>query len=127
MFLFHQPVASLQVLAPASEAAPSEWRYVHSPRDTIIVDVANTLEFLSGGYLRSTVHRVVRPPEEQAEQARSGLRLSLIYSARPQADVKLRPVESPLLKRLGLQREGESRGVDGVTAEGELSMFSREC
>jgi hypothetical protein len=28
-------------------------------------------------------------------------------------------MESPLLKRLGLQREGENRDVDGVTAEGE--------
>ena len=65
--------------------------------------------------------RVVRPPEEQAGQPR----LSLIYFARPQADVKLRPVESPLLKRLGLQREGENRDVDGVTAEGEL--FLCEC
>lgn len=120
-FLFHQPVAGLQVLTPASETAPSEWRYVHSPRDAIIVNVADALEFLSGGYLRSTVHRVVRPPEDQAEQPR----LSLIYFARPQADVKLRPVESPLLKRLGLQREGESVGVDGVTAEGELSLT--EC
>ena len=81
------------------------------------------LEFLNGGNLRNTVYRVVRPPEEQAEQAR----LSLIYFAMPQADVKLRPVESPLLKRLGLQREGESRDVDGVTAKGEFSMFSRAC
>ena len=96
---------------------------MHSPRDADIVNVADALEFLSGGYLRSTVHRVVRPPEEQAEQPR----LSLIYFARPQADVKVRPVESPLLKRLGSQREGESRDVDGVTAEGEFSMFSREC
>ena len=93
---------------------------MHSPRDAIIVNVADALEFLSGGYLRSTVHRVVRPPEQAGQP-----RLSLIYFARPQADVKLRPVESPLLKRLGLQREGESRGVDGVTAEGEL--FLCEC
>jgi hypothetical protein len=28
-------------------------------------------------------------------------------------------MESPLLKRLGLQREGENRDVDGVTAECE--------
>lgn len=94
---------------------------MHSPRDADIVNVADALEFLNGGYVRSTVHRVVRPPEEQAGQPR----LSLIYFARPQADVKLRPVESPLLKRLGLQREGESRDVDGVTAEGEL--FLNEC
>lgn len=113
-FLFHQPVAGLQVLTPESAGAPSKWKYVHSPREAIIVNVADALEFLSGGYLRSTVHRVVRPPEEQAGEPR----LSLIYFARPQADVKLRPVESPLLRRLGLQREGEEKGVDGVTAEG---------
>ena len=106
------------MLTPASEAAPSEWRYVQSQRDAIIVNVADALEFLSGGYLRSTVHRVVRPPEEQAEQAR----LSLIYFAMPQADVKLRPVETPLPKSLGLQKEGESLDVDGVSAEGELSI-----
>jgi isopenicillin N synthase-like dioxygenase len=114
-FLFHQPIAGLQVLTPESADAPSEWKYVHSPRDAIIVNVADALEFLSGGYLRSTIHRVVRPPEDQAAEPR----LSLIYFARPQADVKLKPMESPLLKRLGLQREGENRDVDGVTAEGE--------
>lgn len=122
-FLFHQPVAGLQVLTPAGETAPSKWRYVRSPREAIIVNVADALEFLSGGYLRSTVHRVVRPPEEQATQPR----LSLIYFARPQADVRLKPVESPLLRRLGLQREGEGRGVDGVTAEGEFGMSLIEC
>lgn len=117
-FLFHQPVAGLQVLTPESATAPSEWKYVRSPRDAIIVNVADALEFLSGGFLRSTVHRVVRPPEEQATQPR----LSLIYFARPQADVKLRPVDSPLLKRLGLQRQDENRDVDGVTAEGEFVL-----
>jgi len=130
-FLFHQPVAGLQVLTPESASASarvpgSEWKYVHSPREAIIVNVADALEFLSAGYLRSTVHRVVRPPEEQAGRPR----LSLIYFARPQADVLLRPVKSPLLRRLGLQREGESKGVDGVTAEGELpspSTLNENC
>jgi len=124
-FLFHQPVAGLQVLTPETTAAPSQWKYVHSPRDAIIVNVADALEFASGGYLRSTIHRVVRPPEDQASKSR----MSLIYFARPQADMKLRPVESPLLKRLGLQREGEDRDLDAVTAEGvfvllfEASLF----
>jgi hypothetical protein len=116
-FLHHGAVATTPVSESTqhSLSGPSEWRYVHSPRDAIIVDVAGALKFLSGGYLRSTVHRVVRPPEDQAAEPR----LSLIYLARPQADVKLRSMESPLLKRLGLQREGENRDVDGVTAECE--------
>ena len=78
----------------------------------IVVNVADALEFLSGGYLKSTVHRVVRPPADQREKAR----LSLIYFARPEAQVKLRPVRSPLLERLGMQK-GVEDGLGGITAE----------
>ncbi|KAF4624224.1 hypothetical protein G7Y89_g13949 [Cudoniella acicularis] len=105
-FLFHQPVAGLQVQTKEG------WRYVRSNPDSIIVNVADALEFLSGGYLKSTVHRVVRPPKDQAEKPR----LSLIYFARPEAAIKLEPVRSPLLERLGLQKEIEE-GLSSVTAE----------
>src|SRR5437016_4117315 len=87
-FLFHQPVAGLQVLTPGG------WKYVRSSPGSIIVNVADALEFLSGGYLKSTVHRVVRPPRDQNEKPR----LSLIYFARPEAKVRLHPVRSPLLE-----------------------------
>ncbi|KAI0113070.1 putative 1-aminocyclopropane-1-carboxylate oxidase [Daldinia grandis] len=106
-FLFHQPIAGLQVQTPEGE-----WKYVRSPRDAIIVNIADALEFLSGGYLKSTVHRVVRPPGDQAGRPR----LSLIYFARPEANILLKPVVSPLLQRLGLQSETEHFAHD-VTAE----------
>lgn len=106
-FLFHQPVAGLQV------QTQSEWKYVRSEKEAIIVNVADALEFLSGGYLKSTVHRVVRPPADQANKPR----LSLIYFARPEAKVKLAPVQSPLLQRLGLQSNNADT-PEGVTAEG---------
>ncbi|CAC9890721.1 unnamed protein product [Aureobasidium pullulans] len=86
-FLFHQPVSGLQVQTPEG------WKYVKSFEDTIIVNVA-------GGYLESTVHRVIRPPPDQADKPRLGL----IYFARPEADVELAPVKSPLLQRLGWAR-----------------------
>jgi len=105
-FLFHQPVAGLQV------QTKDGWKYVHSGPDAIIVNVADALEFLSGGYLKSTVHRVVRPPEDRADKPRLGL----IYFARPEAKVKLEPVRSPLLERLGMQKEIEE-GLGSVTAE----------
>ncbi len=105
-FLFHQPIAGLQV------QTASGWHYVRSLPDSIIVNVADALEFLSGGYLKSTVHRVVRPPVDQADEPR----LSLIYFARPEAQVKLQPVRSPLLERLGLQKP-VAEGLEGVTAE----------
>jgi hypothetical protein len=107
-FLFHQPVAGLQV------QTKDGWKYVPSEPDSIIVNVADALEFLSGGYLKSTVHRVVRPPADQAERPR----LSLIYFARPEAKVRLEVVRSPLLERLGLVGEGEGVGaLKSVTAE----------
>ncbi|VUC32954.1 unnamed protein product [Clonostachys rosea] len=96
-FLFHQPIAGLQV-----QNLEGKWQYVKSPRDAIIVNIADALEFMSGGYLKSTIHRVIRPPEEQAQKPR----LSLIYFARPEADINLAPVSSPLLQRLGLQDAG---------------------
>jgi isopenicillin N synthase-like dioxygenase len=105
-FLFHQPVAGLQVLTPEG------WKYVRSNPGQVIVNVADALEFLSGGYLKSTVHRVVQPPVDQREKAR----LSLIYFARPEAQVTLEPVKSPLLERLGIQK-GADEGLVGITAE----------
>lgn len=41
-FLFHQPVAGLQVQTPEGV-----WKYVKSPRDAVIVNIADALEFLS--------------------------------------------------------------------------------
>ncbi|KAK7947044.1 uncharacterized protein PG986_011365 [Apiospora aurea] len=106
-FLFHQPVASLQVQTPPEGA----WRHVRSRPDAV-VNIADALEFFSGGYLKSTIHRVVRPPPDQADRPR----LSLIYFARPEAKVALRPVDSPLLRRLGLQSQTEEFTRE-VTAE----------
>lgn len=109
-FLFHQPVAGLQVQTPEGQ-----WKYVRSPRDAVIVNIADALEFLSGGYLKSTVHRVVRPPADQAERPRLGL----IYFARPEANILLEPVDSPLLRRIGLgERSEEEKFAHQVTAEG---------
>lgn len=109
-FLFHQPVAGLQVKTPEGR-----WRYVRSPRDAVIVNIADALEFLSGGFLRSTVHRVVRPPEDQADKPR----MSLIYFARPEAKIVLEPVDSPLLQRIGLgERSQKEKFAHKVTAEG---------
>ncbi|KAK8071370.1 hypothetical protein PG997_011573 [Apiospora hydei] len=96
-FLFHQPVASLQVQTPPE----GRWRYVRSRPDAVV-----------RGYLKSTIHRVVRPPPDQADRPR----LSLIYFARPEAQVVLRPVASPLLRRLRLQDQTEEFTRE-VTAE----------
>lgn len=114
-FLFHQPVAGLQVLQNPDDS--NSWRYVKSEPGAIIVNIADALEYLSGGFLKSTVHRVVRPPADQAAKPR----LSLIYFARPEAAVRMEPLQSPLLQRLGIQvPEHYLKALEGVTAEGSF-------
>lgn len=62
------------------------------------------MEFLSGGYYKATIHRVVQPPEDQ----RGYTRLGLYYFALPSDDVKLVPVsDSPVLKKSGIHRHIE--------------------
>lgn len=59
------------------------------------------MEFLSGGYYRATIHRVVQPPQDQ----RGYTRLGVFYFVMTDDDVKLTPrAESPVLQRHGIQR-----------------------
>lgn len=62
------------------------------------------MEFLSGGYYKATVHRVVQPPSDQ----RGYTRLGAFYFALPDDSVRLVPLaDSPVLQRHGVQRRFE--------------------
>ncbi|KAG7530529.1 hypothetical protein FFLO_04955 [Filobasidium floriforme] len=91
--LFSQPVTALQILTPEND-----WKWVKHVPGGAVVNVADALEFLSGGVLKATRHRVIRPPDDQA-----GLvRYVLIHFARAKLDVRLDPIwESPVVKREG--------------------------
>ena len=59
------------------------------------------MEFLSGGFYKATIHRVVQPPADQ----RGYPRLGVYYFSLPDDDVRLVPVHgSPILAREGVQR-----------------------
>lgn len=94
-FLFSQPISALQIRTLAGE-----WKWVRYLPGTLVVNVGEALELLTGGLFRATVHRVVRPPKDQ-ERAK---RLGIIYFARPNDGQKLAPIESPLLRKLGIDR-----------------------
>ncbi|KAI4635026.1 hypothetical protein J4E83_002350 [Alternaria metachromatica] len=94
--LWSQDVAGLQLKTPAGE-----WKYVPPVPNGIICNVGDTLSFWSAGYFKSTIHRVIRPPEDQAHIHRLGL----FYFVRPGNEVDIKPVASPLLRRLGLVGE----------------------
>ncbi|OJK03728.1 hypothetical protein ASPACDRAFT_22765 [Aspergillus aculeatus ATCC 16872] len=92
-FVFQQPVAALQV----KWSAEAEWQWLRIPEGHAAVNIADIVEFLSNGYLKSGVHRVVSPPEDQV-----GLdRLGLLYFVRPSDEMNLGAIDSPLLRRLG--------------------------
>lgn len=97
--LWSQDVAGLQIRTKAGE-----WRYVPPVDGGIVCNVGDTLDFWSASYLRSTTHRVTRPPPDQVGEDKK--RLGLFYFVRPGNDVDIKPAPSPLLKRLGLVAEG---------------------
>ena len=104
--LFRQPVAALQVRMP-----DETWKWVKPYPGSITVNIADVLQFWTGGYLKSSIHRVVVPPEDQAGKDRLGL----LYFLRPSHDLDLATVDSPLLRRLGLKTgEGDAKGIKAV-------------
>lgn len=70
------------------------------------------LEFLTGGYYRAAIHRVVQPPRDQ----RGYTRLGCFYFAVANDNLKLVPhAESLVLQRVGVKRRFEDK--DAPTGE----------
>ncbi|KAF5349238.1 hypothetical protein D9756_009416 [Leucocoprinus leucothites] len=91
--LYSQPVSALQILT-----REGTWKWVKHIDNAIVVNTGDAMEFLSGGYYRPTIHRVVQPPPDQQTYTRLGL----FYFALTNDDVKLAPVSSPVLQQVGI-------------------------
>ncbi|KAJ4132594.1 hypothetical protein NW754_015411 [Fusarium falciforme] len=92
--LFRQPVAALQILN-----SEGQWKWVKPQDGTITINTCDALTALTGGLIKSSIHRVHAPPADQAHIDRLGV----LYFARPNNNVVLGPIDnSPLLNRLGL-------------------------
>ncbi|KAK7461067.1 hypothetical protein VKT23_008996 [Stygiomarasmius scandens] len=103
--LSSQPIAALQMLGP-----DGHWRWVRHIENAIIVNAGDGIEFLSGGFYRATIHRVVQPPMSQ----QSYNRLGVCYFAMTDDNVQLAPLlESPVLQRVGIKKHGRF-GLDSV-------------
>jgi isopenicillin N synthase-like dioxygenase len=93
--LWSQPVAALQILT-----REGKWRWVRHIENALVVNAGDALDFLTGGYYKGTIHRVVKPPEDQQNYTRLGV----FYFVMPDDNVKLVPMaESPVLQRAGIQ------------------------
>ncbi|EED23469.1 1-aminocyclopropane-1-carboxylate oxidase, putative [Talaromyces stipitatus ATCC 10500] len=102
--LFRQPVAALQVLTK-----DGTWKYVKPQMNALTVNIADGLEFLTNGFLKSSIHRVIAPPKDQAYIDRLGV----LYMVRLEDDADLVPLkESPVLQELGLVND-QVLGSDG--------------
>ncbi|KAJ7606094.1 Clavaminate synthase-like protein [Roridomyces roridus] len=108
--LFRQPVAALQIRYPST----NEWKWVKPQDATVTVNACDALQFLTAGYVKSTIHRVTVPPKDQQHVDRIGL----LYFSRPHNDVKLSTIKSPLLERVGYtENEFENGGNPVPTME----------
>ncbi|KAJ8597710.1 Clavaminate synthase-like protein [Rhizopogon salebrosus TDB-379] len=94
--LWSQPIAALQI-----QIREGEWRWIRHLENALVVNAGDSMEFLTGGYYKGTIHRVVQPPEDQRKYTRRGV----FYFALPNDDVKLVPMaESPVLQEVVIQR-----------------------
>jgi len=116
--LFRQPVAALQILN-----SEQQWKWVKPQDETITINICDALQALTGNFLKSSIHRVHTPPDDQAHIDRLGVLFFaryvdiadtmsrfpshtclLTFSLRPNNHVVLDPISnSPLLNRLGLK------------------------
>ncbi|KAM0478886.1 hypothetical protein ACHAPX_004864 [Trichoderma viride] len=104
--LFRQPVCALQVRTPEGN-----WRWVRPYPESITVNLADSLDFWTNGFLKSSIHRVVAPPPDQRELNRLGV----LYFVRPEDSTELKPITSTVLQRLGYSKETDTSAA-GITA-----------
>lgn len=79
----HEDINLLTVLPASNErglqlkTASGEWGYVPSDFGTLVVNVGDMLQEASGGYYKSTSHRVANPTGDSARRSRISLPLFL--------------------------------------------------
>jgi isopenicillin N synthase-like dioxygenase len=82
----------LQVLAPSG--ASDDWRFVEPKVGHVIVNIGDAWTLLTGGVVKSSLHRV-GPPSGQGMPER----YSAAYLVRPRDDTVLKPLSSELGRR----------------------------
>jgi len=106
----HNRLGGLQVMPPGSDS----WQYVKPIPGHAICNLGDAMAILSGGVLRSNLHRVIPPPGEQ----RKHTRWSLVFFTRPGDSVILEPLSSmsKLVEEAAKKPENARFHTGGVTA-----------
>ena len=94
----------------------------------MIVNLGDMMSMLTGGILKSCIHRVIPVPGHEDEE-----RWSFARFVRAEEDVLMEPVDTPLLQQGSHQRtrgehgyEGYESSVDGDANHGVLGTAIRE-
>ena len=86
---------------------------------SLTVNTCDALSFLTGNYIKSTIHRVSQPPADQSNFDRLGL----LYFNRPRNELPLATIDSPVLKREGYTQNEFEKGGHPVPTMGGESYF----
>ena len=106
--LLFNTTGGLQVLPAGSINAPENWQYIRPQPSCALINIGDTLVEWTGGVLRSSLHRVVAAPGEQAKVPRQ----SLAYLIRPRRSATMQRLKSRVIPELGPGEHEETCGVD---------------
>jgi len=106
----HNRLGGLQVLIPGAES----WQYVKPISGHAICNLGDAMAILSGGILRSNLHRVMNPPGLQGAH----YRFSLVYFTRPGNSIVLRALtdSSSLIADAVMRAPDPTKYETGMTA-----------
>ncbi|KAL4889607.1 hypothetical protein BDV59DRAFT_186168 [Aspergillus ambiguus] len=105
--LFHV-IGGLQILPAGQENTMENWKYVRPEPGCALVNLGDTLVEWTGELLRSSLHRVITAPGDQALIPRQ----SIAYLVRPSRQASMRRIRGGKIPRLAEGAEEETRPVD---------------
>ncbi|CAH6723389.1 hypothetical protein CLIB1444_15S00210 [[Candida] jaroonii] len=107
-FITSQPILALQI----KDYFDGGWKYVQHRQNSLIVNIGDAMEFISGGYFKAVLHRVIEPPEDQREFKR----LVIIHFCNPSSSADLDPenLKSPKLETLGHTKQDKLKNWEKI-------------
>ncbi|KAL8944717.1 MAG: hypothetical protein Q9216_000286 [Gyalolechia sp. 2 TL-2023] len=113
----------LELLGPHGEWSPVPVRpsgTEHDPFPPILINVGDLLSYWTNGFLKSTIHRVVFPPENGTAD-----RYSIAYFCHPANETRLTPVPSEITNLSALERAQQEQPINSKVVTAEEHLRSR--
>lgn len=119
-FIVSQPILSLQI----RDHKTQKWKFVGYTPNSLVVNVGDAFQQLTGGYFKSSVHRVVTSPYYQRRFKRN----TIIYFCDPSRNTYLDPEElsAPKLDYLGIKSNLKRRVTFGEWDDAKGKIFNKK-